>query len=316
MTEPTLAGHQPAETEAAAPVVAGPDAAADGRSRVGLLATISLLMLVLALRLADVFITSSTDLDTSLSTAAFVLPQVIAVSLVAGVSIGLLAIQLLAGRLGHWAVRSAVSAGAGLVIGAFATTTILYAFGTGSRIAALAAAVGLAGAIGGALASVRPSALMAAGATATLAVFAVTAVKEVNKGWLLHLFGARDTVASIYSASGQLAAATALVSGLIAGLVAYWLLRRSSRRVGFTLPWPAYLAAGAVPGTLLLITDVITRIGGRELTTLVSKLSDYDATAQQWASSARLTNAIAVFFVGGITAMIAYGRTLPSKPRA
>lgn len=307
MTEPTVTDVKPAT-----PLV---DAAPAGPSRVGVLATISLLMLVLALRLSDAFITSSTDLDTSLSTAAFVLPQVIAVSLVAGVAIGLLAIQLLAGRLKHWGVRTAVSASAGLIIGAFATTTILYAFGTGSRVAALAVAVGLAGGIGGALASIRPYGLMAAGATATLAVFALSALKEINKGWLLGRFGAGDTVASVYSANGLLAAATALVSGLLAGFVAYWLLRRYARRTEATLAWPAYLAAGAVPGALLLITDLVTRVGGRELTNLVSRLSDYDATAQQWASSARLTNAIAVLFVGGITAMIAYGRTLPSKQK-
>jgi hypothetical protein len=74
--------------------------------------------------------------------------------------------------------------------------------------------------------------------------------------------------------------------------------------------WPWYLLAGALPGLVLLIGYVVTRIGGAALLQLVSDFSPGDRFVVGYGNNARLSNALVVGFVGGIVAMIAVGRTL------
>ncbi len=74
--------------------------------------------------------------------------------------------------------------------------------------------------------------------------------------------------------------------------------------------WPAYLVAGAGPGLLLLLAEVIIRVGGRSLIDLAAALSEADAVAQTSLGTSRVDNAIWVLFVGALTALITFGRTL------
>ena len=91
-----------------------------------------------------------------------------------------------------------------------------------------------------------------------------------------------------------------------------WARRRAARAdaTAGVLRWPAYLVAGAGPGLLLLTAEVILRVGGRELLDLASALSEADAVAQTALGTSRIDNAIWVLFVGALTAMIVFGRTL------
>ena len=78
--------------------------------------------------------------------------------------------------------------------------------------------------------------------------------------------------------------------------------------------WPAYLLAGAGPGLLLLLTEVIIRVGGRSLLDLAGALSEADEVAQTALGTSRVDNGIWVLFVGALTALIAFGRTLGPAP--
>ena len=65
---------------------------------------------------------------------------------------------------------------------------------------------------------------------------------------LTSLFGADDTVGGTARANARLSIAVALLGGLLAGATAYAALRRR----GAGLRWPAYLAAGALPGLFII----------------------------------------------------------------
>ncbi|MFJ8577125.1 hypothetical protein [Micromonospora sp. NPDC093277] len=80
------------------------------------------------------------------------------------------------------------------------------------------------------------------------------------------------------------------------------------------LRWPAYLIAGAGPGLLLLLTEVIIRVGGRGLLDLAAALSEADQVAQTALGTSRIDNGIWVLFVGALTALVAFGRTLGPRP--
>jgi hypothetical protein len=95
-----------------------------------------------------------------------------------------------------------------------------------------------------------------------------------------------------------------VLSGLVAGLVAYFLLRRGGP------PWPLFALAGAGPGLLLILAEILMRTAGARVLELAGKVSQLELTVQQILSGSRLNSALIVLFVGAITAIIAVGRTL------
>jgi hypothetical protein len=110
----------------------------------------------------------------------------------------------------------------------------------------------------------------------------------------------------------------ALIAGLVAGLVPFFYLRRVSRREtteGGALRWPFYMVTGAGVGIALLITEVVTRVGGAKVLDAVASLSDLDRAYREGVDGDRLTYALIVLFVGALASTIAFGRTLPSKKR-
>jgi hypothetical protein len=107
-------------------------------------------------------------------------------------------------------------------------------------------------------------------------------------------------------ATSRLLLAVAVTGGSLAGLVAYRYLR--PRAAG--LRWPAYLAAGAGPGLLLLLGNGVALAGGTQLRALVAASSDADSVALTYIGAAGINTALVVLFLGAITAMIAFGRTL------
>jgi hypothetical protein len=252
--------------------------------------------------------------DIALTSAALALPGVISAALIGGAAVGLAGVHLVAARRGPatldaWPVRLAASAGAGLLTGAAVATPVVLGYDGLPSIAALAAAVGAAATIGGGLAAVRPVRVVAAGVSGALGVFAVTFVLNVFSPNLLHLYGAGETGESRFTANAWLALTVSLLSGLVAGALAYAYLRRQ-QAVGATSRWPAYLVAGALSGLLTLLAELVTRLGGAHLFRIASAVSADDSAYLRYLNGARINRAMVILFVGALAALVLFGRTL------
>jgi hypothetical protein len=287
-------------------------ASADGRRvswPVGVLAALSVAWLAATLWSAHATITGSGGDDVlALSRAALALPSVVGASLVAGVALGLAAIELVSRRWrrDNLAARLAAGLGAGAVAGLVVAALILVGYGTGSSLVVLAAGVGAASLLGGAVSVLRPDGIVGAAVAGTLAWFFLGVLRGALDDQLLGLFGAGDSAASRVHATSRLLLSVAVSGGVLAGLVGYRYLR--SR--GPELRWPAYLAAGAGPGLLLVAANLVTLAGGARLRGLAAAASDADSVALHYIGTAGLNTALVVLFTGAISAMIAFGRTL------
>lgn len=272
----------------------------------GLLLALALLWLGAMMWRAHALIAGNVaDPAVALGSAANALPVVVAASIVAGVAAGL----AVAGRFGTRARGRLLAGGlAGVVCGGVAAAVIILGYGSNASVAVLAATVGLGAVLGGAAAAL-PRAVLVAALTASLGALVVSVLISEYQSPLVELFGAGDSPASKEAAATRLAYAQAMVCGLVAGTIAHVGLRR----VAHGLAWPAYLLAGAGPGLMLLLAEAVTRIGGASLMEYVRDLSPADRAFMAYAENARLRNALIIGFVGGILAMILYGRALPSR---
>lgn len=284
------------------------------------LAGLSLLWLLGMLWTARASIRSAGDASVAIFLAAYSLPAVISASLVGGAAVGLAVLDRLSARVGERPTsRSLVATGAGLVTGLVAAAIVTLSYGSGSAIMVLGGTVAAAATVGGALASLRTTPIVGASIVASLCVFIVGVLFQPFHGELMSLYGAGASGASQKSANGLFAATVALTSGLIGGYLAYRYLRRVTRGARPAPRWPAYLAAGAGAGVMLLLTEAIIRIAGGPVLSLAKSLSEIDASGLTWLDGSRINYGLVVLFVGAITALIAFGRTLPKPgpaPRA
>jgi hypothetical protein len=292
---------------------AGPAPNGIGSAAAAALAALSLTWLAAMLWVAHATISSDVGV-VALATAASTLPPVVSAALVAGAGAGLFAVVRLAGspgggRMDRAGARFAVAVGAGVATGVVAGAAFVAGSGADPARMALAGTLAAGATVGGALASARHPRVVAAVVAAGLAVFAAGFVLGLFKGQVQAFYGAGEDEASQLSAAGWFAATVAVVGGLAAGLTAYRVLGGARRNPGTR--WPAYLVAGAGPGVLLLITELVTRTGGAKLLGLVRGISDADRVLQAWAEGSRVNNALVVLFVGGVVAVVGLGRTLP-----
>jgi len=270
------------------------------------LLVLSLVWLGAMLWSANANITGTGNALGALIQVADALPVVIAASMLAGTAAALAVLARVRprGRL-HWPV----ALGSGAAVGAVAAGLILVGYGHRSSIMLLALSVVVAGAVGGGLGAVRPAELIAAGIAGTLAAFFVAFALHVFEDQLLQLFGAASSPASQLAAASRLALTTSLLGGAAAGVTAFFALRRVERR------FPIYLAAGAFPGVLLLLSEGVTLIGGAQIFGLVGGLSDADHAILEYVGHSRLNHALIMLFVGAIVALLCFGRTLrPAAP--
>jgi hypothetical protein len=275
----------------------------------GIVFTLGLIWLAATMWTAHASITGNAgNTAVALGSAAAALPGVIAASLLAGATAGLLATGRFAAEPSSAVRRALVGLAAGAVLGLIAAGVILFGYGLSSSIALLAITVGAGSALGGAAAAV-PRPVFAASLVATFVVFVVGVIFNVLQPRLTDLFGAGSTVSSQANASQIFAYVQAGVSGVAAGLIAFWFLRRHGSRA-----WPWYLLAGALPGLLLLLTELLTHLGGASLLGVVKSFSEGDRALVEFTDFARLRNALVVLFVGGLASMIAVGRTLRAAP--
>jgi hypothetical protein len=255
--------------------------------------------------------------------AAMALPGLVAATTLAGAATSNAALRLRPAR--GW-VGFALAAACGLAVGGLAGALVLFGYGHRSSVVVLAWAVLAAGVIGGLLGSLRPADALSAGLAATFGPFLLDFLPNIWQGPLLRLFGAGTTVASRLDAARRLSIIEALTAGLVAGLVAFWYLRRVARRSG-AQPAPdrrrggagflGYLAAGATPGLLLLTAEAVTRIGGARLFDAAGRLSAFDHFVIGYTNGSRLNHDLAVLFVGALASLICFGATLKpaNRPR-
>jgi hypothetical protein len=280
-----------------------PVAPSDPPVRTGLsttVAVIGLVWLAITLAVGHGSLHGSSG-DVALSTAVLSLPALMQAALFAGAATGL-AVSLSVVRP---KLRYVTGVLAGLAVGVLALAVVLlaYAMPTGAGTA-LAVAVALAGALGGALGAVRPAPIISSGLLAMVPVIILSYLIGHFSEELLRLFGDTGTAASRYSASGYLGFTSALVQGLLAGIVAFLLLRRSG------LKFPAYGLAGALPGLLIGVAEIFTRVAAPRLLSLATEVSAWDKVVYGLGNGNRTNQALVVFFIGALTAIIAHGRTL------
>jgi hypothetical protein len=287
------------------------DEAADARVgalAAGVIAAVALIWLGATLATAHASVLgNSDDPDIALGAMAFALPNVIAAALLAGAGAGLGTTGLavterlpLAANLR----RLVVGAVTGLVVGGICLGLVVYTYGDTGVITRLGITIAAAGLLGGAAAGL-PRPVLTAGLVATVGVLLVGLVAGFAQPGLVGLFGGGKTLDSEVSAGWFAAYLVAIVGGVLAGLLAFRVLRRYGPRV-----WLWYLLAGMVAGVLLLATEGLTRVGGATLLNDVRGLSEGDRYTVDFTAFSRLRNGMVVFFIGGLTAMIAVGRTL------
>jgi hypothetical protein len=296
---------------------AGADAGPDGESGVGgivagVLAGLGLIWLAATLVVSHASVVGNAQTpDVALGAAAFALPNLVAAALLAGSATALLATATPLARFfgGQTPARRLLAGLAGgAVLGGLCGALVVFGYGTYSRVEALALTIGVAALLGGA-AAVLPRPVLAASVLACLGVLVLGLVVGFVQPGLVGLFGAGTSLDSQVNAGWLLAYTVAIVGGIVAGLLAFRFLRGHGPR-----PWPWFLLAGGLPGLLLLLTEALTRIGGAGLLNAVRGLSEGDQFAVDLAEFSRLRNAMVVFFVGGLAAMIAVGRTLGPGP--
>ncbi|MGH3647448.1 MAG: hypothetical protein ACRDTM_09765 [Micromonosporaceae bacterium] len=233
----------------------------------------------------------------------FGLPTVISPAVVVGATTCLVAGILLADRLKdtRW-VRLALAAG---LLAAAVTGGAVYASGYGT-----AATVGVAvAAFVGALASAVPARVLAAGVAGALTVAVTQFVVALFTSPLRGLLDGSGTGPEIADAGVTLARITGVVAGVLAGIVAYAVLRRH-RPAGLG----AHALAGAAAGLFLLVAEVITRFTLAAVVSEAGGMVRDEVWLLQRIGEARLNGALVVLFAGTISCLIALGRSLPSKP--
>ena len=252
----------------------------------------------------------------TITMSAYALPALVGPSLVAGAAVSFLAAGLLARRgVTRPTPRFVVVVGAGLVTGVLAALVVKLSYGPGPAITILAGTVAAAVIIGSALGVLRAP-VVGATVLASLAVSAVAFALAYFKADLTTLYGSGDTIESQAGALRWFTWTASLASGLAAGLLAFGYLRATQRRAERDNPahqplrWPAYLQAGAGAGLLLLLAEVLIRTAGSRVLGLAGSISAADRDAQGLLGGSRVNHALVVLFVGALTALIAFGRTL------
>ncbi|WP_018254090.1 hypothetical protein [Salinispora mooreana] len=314
----------PERQDAASPLAAGtPSAAptagllAPGVPALGLLALGWLAAMLWSTRAV---IDSAAAGVTAISLSAFALPGVISAALIAGTAFALFGAKLLAHRgRDRSTLRFVAAVASGLLIGLAAAFAIDLTYADTATTNVIAGTTAAAAIIGGGIAATRTAPVIGAVVAAGLGTLVFVVAFSRARDPLFDLFGAGETQESLLSAAKWVSRTESLLAGLVAGLLAFgyltWSRRRAARHSAPpSLRWPAYLIAGAGPGLLLLVAEVILRIGGRRLLDLAGALSEADAVAQTSLGTSRMDNGIWVLFVGALTAMIAFGRTLGPAP--
>ena len=275
--------------------------------------TVALIWLPIMLWASYGSIHSSGGGSIAVATAAQALPGVVQATFAAAIAAGLLAGGSRAASTPRW--RWILATAGGLLIGLVAAAVILIVYGHGGGLASVEITVVVVGLLGGALSGLgrlRTTVFAGlAGLITALIIYRILVARNV----LTHTikwFGAGDTVQSFLTASTRVAYANSAVAGLLAGWVAYRVLRRWDPAARF----PKYQLAGAFAGLALLVSELATRLGGANLLDVVKSISPEDRTLFDLVRPANINNDLIVVFFGAVVALIAFGRSLPGRSAA
>jgi hypothetical protein len=304
-----MAGDRPAAT-------VGHTVALRRAPAAGTLALLALVWLLAMLTAARLTIGDAPDAGgLSVTLAALELPRVVAASLVAGVAAALSVLDLLARRAGvapagraeavlqRMPLRLGTATGTGLALGLAVAVPVATGYAGLPHVLVLAGAIALAAMLGGVVAALPQRVLVAAGVAGVLGAFLVGFAAGRLDTDLRTLFGAGQSPQSVLAASGWVVLAASLAAGLVAGGLGYAYLSRAGR----PLPWPAYLAAGALPGLLLLLAEVVARVGAFPLVRLITRTSPPDRTVWDYLAAVRVNQGLIVLFAGAVAAILLFG---------
>jgi hypothetical protein len=223
--------------------------------------------------------------DGVLGAAVEAMPDLILSSLMTGASLGAAAGSRFRGPGGRLLAGLAIGSAFGL-LAAFAMRMV---YGTEQPITVLAVTVGVTTVVGGTFA-ILPAEIVGGG------MWSMTWVAFLGIMFPVWLLGLGD---DSFLADTRL---QAILMGLV-GLYALQHLRGERR------PWFWYPLAGALPGLLLLLAELLTRLGGSVLTKLVQGVQS-DSQSLLEPSAEQLRNAVIVLAVGGAVCLVAGMRTL------
>lgn len=231
----------------------------------------------------------------AIGAAAAALPGVIASTLVTGAGIGSAASSRFNSALG----RLLAGVGMGALFGVVTAAGIRWAYGPGESIMTLAIIVGVASALGGALA-ILPNDVFEAALWATTWVFFAGVILGVLQTNVVNVLAGSPTAdaAAKAEATTQFIFGASVLTGLLAGFYSHRSLSNEKR----SLLW--YLVAGGLPGALLVLAEWLTRLGGESLVDLVNGFSADDPTLGGLVDAARLRHAIIVLAVGAVIGVI------------
>ncbi|WP_412541752.1 hypothetical protein R8Z50_04140 [Longispora sp. K20-0274] len=230
--------------------------------------------------------------------------QLVAAILAASAAAGLFAVTTLRFATGA-ARRLAVGAGAGILLGVLSGALATAMIRDTRSSAVIAVCLVAAALVGGLASAVRPARVLAAGIAGTYAAFLAKVILGIFSPRLAPVFGAGKTIDTVNAAENRMLLAFGVVSGIVAGVVAFRYLHR-----GPAQHWAGYLAAGGVAGLLAILSEGFAWVTAPKL---VAPLADFSGFAVDLLSTKigpRVNSGIALLFAGAITATIMIGRTL------
>ncbi|MGA8114574.1 MAG: hypothetical protein WCA46_12980 [Actinocatenispora sp.] len=290
-----------------------------GTRAVAVLLLLAILLFAMMLRGAHILVTAAGDPAIAAIQVATFLSSLLLAGLLLGGMGGIGAIRGFAGHDGtrlidHAARRTVLAVLGGLVAGVVAGGAAFLLEGELKTTDGLivGASIAVAALVGGLIAALRPGVMGAAGLTGTIVVIGVLALRSFFLSPLTRIFGGEGTREAFAHAQSELALVSFLVAGVAAGIAAHLYIRSSGNR----LRTAGNMAAGAAPGVLALIAQMLTWIGDGRLISSAGGLDLGDAMAFQVAGPYQINGAVALLFSGALVAVLLYGRTRgPRQPR-
>lgn len=204
-------------------------------------------------------------------------------------------------RLPRWLPAAVGGAGAGLLAGAAGYLT----FSGSPTVAAIVAGVAAASAVlGGLLAAPRHDSVVAAGLIATAILLGFMFLR----GWFHSDLA--ELLLQDGSAYRWISVASGVTAGVAVGLTAYLVLRRRRSPAGLY----GYLAAGAAPGVLWVLSEVMVRVGGAALLSTTDEVDELSNLMLSQSLDAQLNGGLATLFTGATTAVLAFGLLAGARP--
>ncbi|GIL31287.1 hypothetical protein [Actinocatenispora comari] len=247
------------------------------------------------------------------------LSSILFAGLMLGNAAGLAAVRAFAGHdgtalLGRAARRTVLAVLGGLVAGVVSggAAYLLEAdLHSGDRLL-VGTSIAISALLGGAAAALRPGLMVAAGVLGTLVVLAVLALRSVFITPLTRLFGGEGTIQKYASAQSTLALVSFVVAGVVAGVAIHLYARRTGNRLRIA----STIGAGATAGVFTLVGLALTWVFDRQLISSAGGLDLGDQLAFHIAGMYQLNGGLALLFAGAIVALLLYGRTRgPRRPR-